>query len=215
MSLRYRWLYGLCLCLAAAGGLNADAPRDQLAGFLRDVTTVEAQFTQILSDGNGDVLEESGGRFWLSRPGKFRWDYTEPYRREVVSDGVRVWIFDPDLEQVTVREIGDSLGATPAGLLAGSESALDELEIVGVARDGLLDWVQVLSRDGEAEFSAVVLGFDDGRLAELEFVDRLDQTTRIVFDALTLNESIDNQRFAFEPPDGVDVIGNPSGVDGF
>ena len=206
---------GLCWLLmfyCLAGKASADAARDRLSGFLQEVKTVEAQFVQSLSDADGDVLENAGGRFWLRRPGQFRWDYTQPYQREVVSDGDRVWIFDPELEQVTVREIGDSLGRTPAGLLAGSESALDGLEISGLDRPGDLDWIQVVSTDGATEFSAVVLGFAGDQLVELEFVDRLDQTTRISFDSLKLNGPIPDERFSFEPPAGVDVIGNLVGA---
>ena len=194
-------------CLLGMQEARAEPARDLLAGFLRDVDTVDARFSQSLTDADGVLTEAAAGRFWLSRPGRFRWSYTAPYEREVVSDGQRVWIYDPELEQVTVREIGDSLGSTPAGLLAGSESALDNLNIIALDRDGTLEWVQVLPTDGQSEFAAVSLGFDQANLVELEFVDRLDQRTRIIFEELVLNEPVDEAQFIFQAPAGADIIG--------
>ena len=197
-----KWLWVL---LFAANAAHASAI-DDLRRFFDEVRSYSAAFEQIVLDEDGVATQESTGRMWLQRPGKFRWDYVTPYEQHIVSDGNKVWIYDVELEQVTVRSLSGALGEVPALLLAG-KGRLEET--FGVAEQGAragLRWVQLTPKNKESAFEAIGLGFRDGRLAAMEMVDGFGQTTRITLHEARENPAIDPARFTFKPPAGVDVV---------
>src|SRR5690606_17035637 len=140
-------------------------------------------------------------------PGKFRWTYEKPYAQLIVGDGARIWIYDEDLQQVTVRKLDQALGSTPAALLAGSNEALKgfELKDEGV-REGL-EWVLAVPREQESNFSRIRMGFSEAGLAAMELADSFGQTTVLTFDKLRRNPALDSELFKFTPPEGADLIG--------
>lgn len=177
-----------------------------LRAFLAETVTLEANFSQVLLEADSQHAQVSTGRFYLHRPQRFRWDYRSPVPQLVVADGENLWLYDPDLEQATVRRLDDGLSSTPAMLLSG-DGSLDESFRIGAAyREDGFDWVELAPLSGEADFTGVRVGFIDDVLASMELIDALGQTTVIRFDEVAVNEPLDPALFQFVPPPGADVI---------
>lgn len=167
---------------------------------------LEAQFEQRQRDADGTLLAESGGRFALSRPGRFRWDYEQPYLQTLVSDGETVWVHDPDLRQVTRRAANIALDGTPAALLA-SESRLDERFDVRALPDheGAQGW-RLTPREADAEFSRIDLWMRDEAPQRLLFSDALGGETEVRFTEVRVNPAFERDRFRFRAPRDHDVV---------
>lgn len=190
---------------AAAAPAEGTAPA-QLRAFLAETVTFEAGFTQVLLEADSERTQVSEGRFYLHRPERFRWDYSVPVPQLVVADGEHLWLFDPDLEQVTVRRLDDGLSATPAMLLSGTGELEDSFRIGAVYREDGFDWVELAPHSEAADFGGVRVGFADGALATMELLDALGQTTVIRFSDVVVNGPLDPALFVFTPPPGADVI---------
>jgi outer membrane lipoprotein carrier protein len=197
-------------CLAAAQVTNAGAV-DKLHGFLESTKTVRADFAQIVVAKNGKRPQQSVGVMMFSRPGKFRWQINKPYAQLLVGDGEKVWIYDPDLRQVTVKKVDSALGSTPAALLvgeSGGKSALEKKFTLREAgeREGL-EWLEAIPRSPDSGFEKLQLGFAGNDLAAMELFDNFGQTTSLLFSHLERNTPLAPALFRFTPPAGVDVIG--------
>ncbi len=177
--------------------------------FINNVQTMSGRFEQQLVDADDIVIDRSSGTIEIQKPGRFRWTYLEPYEQILVADGLNIWSYDVDLEQVTVKAQAKVLASTPALLLGGSQNVLDDFEYVGSFGERDIVWVRLRPKTTDNGFTKVELGFKDGKLSRMIFGDNLGQTTLIALFDLSLNESIDEQRFSFTPPDGVDVVGQP------
>jgi outer membrane lipoprotein carrier protein len=188
----------------------ANNPELELRHFLTDVTTLAAGFRQQLFDSNGRSIQDSRGRFYIQRPGRFRWEYDQP-EQLVVCDGQLLWMYDHDLEQVTVRTVDDTLRGTPAMLLSGQGQLDESFEIGATYEEDNLAWLEMTPRGENPEFKGVRVGMDNGTVAVMEVRDSLDQMTRIEFHDLELDPDLEASLFQFVPPEGVDVIGE--GVD--
>lgn len=191
--------------LAAAGSASAGGV-DQLNAFLKGLKTLEADFQQSLYDENLYPLEQSRGAFLLSRPDRFRWDYRQPEAQLIVADGEKVWIYDRDLSQVTVRALGNALGATPAMLLSSDKPVDENFEVSELRPNAGLEWIGLKPRLSDTGFSHIRLGFDGNVLKLMELIDNFGQLTRIEFINIKRNPRIDPGAFEFEPPEGVDII---------
>lgn len=180
----------------------------RLQTFISGTRTLSAQFTQVVTDRTGRKVQESQGSLHLSRPGKFRWVYSKPYSQIVVGDGSRLWIYDQDLEQVTVRRLDQALGESPAALLAGSNEVerLFSFRDAGEA-DGL-SWLEATPRTKEGSFEAVRMGFRGNDIVAMEVRDNFGQVTRLRFSGIRRNPALSADLFRFTPPKGVDVIGD-------
>ncbi len=186
---------------------SAQTAVDHLQRFFDEVKTFGANFDQVVLDEGLNIVEETNGQMWLARPGRFRWDYASPSEQKIVGDGEKVWLYDKDLEQVTVRSQTETVGKTPAILLAGSGDLTDSYEVEDLGPQGQSTWVGLKPKDSESQFESVRIGFDmDGRLVVMELVDGFGQTTRISLHEARENSDLDPVLFAFEPPDGVDVV---------
>lgn len=179
---------------------------DSLDRFFGSVQTYTARFQQVVLDEGLNPIEESSGLMQIARPGRFRWDYEPPNEQRIISDGKKVWLYDIELEQITVRLQEQSLGKTPASLLAGGSDFKSSYEIQDLGQSGVLAWVRMTPKDEESGFSDMRIGFEKGELRIMELVDGLGQTTRITLSNSLENQNIDNSRFVLQPPDGVDVI---------
>lgn len=194
---------------AAAAQAPADANKtglDRLRHFMDQVHTLHASFRQEIVSATREVLEQSSGQVTLSRPGRFRWDYEQPYERVVVADGSRLWLYEADLEQVTVRPLAAGLGATPADLLTGERDILERFELVSSWTGEQMLWVRLRPRSADSDFDAVAIGFQGDRPVELELHDRLGQQTRLYLSDITLNGPVSDDTFRLTVPEGVDVI---------
>lgn len=188
----------------------ADTGTERLAEFLRTVTTLQADFTQTVADGDGIVLQEAAGTLVVHRPGRFRWDYTVPAEQVVVADGERVWMYDAELAQVTVRPLDATLASTPAMLLSG-DGVLDEnMRLAELGEVNGIVWVGVLPGLEDTEFESARIGFRGALPAVIELIDPFGQRTRIEFNQVRVDEPVDESLFRFNPPPGVDVIGAES-----
>ena len=200
------WVASLGMGLLASAAVDA-ASLERLRQFVRDTQTARTPFTQVVTDKNGRVVQTVSGQFDLARPGRFRWSVEKPYKQLLVGDGQKVWVFDPDLNQVIVRAMGDALGASPAALLAGKadvESAFSWKD--QPVADGL-DWLQATPLSKESTFSEIRLGFDANGLVALELFDAFGQKSVVRFTAFERNPKLAPELFKFTPPKGADVIG--------
>lgn len=198
------------LCVLAAQTAQAGAI-DKLHRFLETTKTLRADFAQIVVAKNGRKPQQSTGVMMFSRPGKFRWQIEKPYSQLLVGDGEKVWIYDPELRQVTVRKVGAALGGTPAALLAGDsagQSALEKNFTLSEAgeREGY-EWVEAVPRTPDSGFEKVRLGFAGNELKAMELFDNFGQTTSLLFARLERNPQLAPALFRFTPPAGADVIG--------
>jgi outer membrane lipoprotein carrier protein len=206
------------VCVISAAVAQAGSEMDQqgkllLDSFVRDIQTLSARFEQSLVDDNDIVVEESRGTVEIHRPGRFRWSYEEPYEQLLVADGLNVWSYDVDLAQVTVKSQQKVLGSTPALLLGGAASALEDFEFIGSFEDRGTVWIRLRPKDMAAGFSKIELGFTDGSLSRMIFSDNLEQTTLIALFEVKFNEDIDDERFRFVPPADADLVGEPVTAD--
>lgn len=192
--------------LAALPATAAAAALETLQDFLDRVKTYKADFRQELFDETGRSIERSGGTFYLSRPDRFRWSYVTPYRQEIVADGTRVWLYDAELEQVTVRTLGEALGSSPARLLSSNVPIREDFSVREVGPQDDLEWLELEPRDPESTFAALRVGFAGDSLRRMELQDSFGQNTRIEFTAVEENPRLPDSLFRFTPPAGVDVI---------
>lgn len=203
---RARWWLFVCLVLPALAW--ADSATERLNAFVEKVDRLEASFQQTVIDTDGQVLEEATGQFLLSRPGKFRWDYDTPFPQQIVADGERIWFYDVDLEQITVKLQDEALSETPAGLLSGNSLSDSEYDIREIESEDALLWVRLMPKEADASYQTVALGFDDNGIREMLMVDSFDQRTRLVFSDVRINPELAASRFQFTVPPGVDVVGD-------
>ena len=198
----------LCIAPLIATGDAQASGVDRLNKFMTSTVTATGEFEQRVFNRDRQVTQQSRGTLAFARPGKFRWTYSKPYPQVIVGDGARVWVYDQDLNQVTVRKLGQALGATPAALLAGSNEALKAFELKDEGtRDGL-EWVEAIPRDKESGFERIRLGFGFSGIERMELVDAFGQTTELRFSGLQRNPRIDPALFTFTPPKGADVVGD-------
>ncbi len=177
-----------------------------LKSFFDGLTTLTANFEQTVQNAQLSTVEQTSGALWIERPGKFRWNYAEPYLQEIVSDGNKIWIYDADLEQVTVKDAKAALGQTPALLLSGTQPIAESFTIHELINEAGLAWVELTPKDAEAGFSGMRLGFKGNILQEMLLQDNLGQTTRINFSGLAINFPVDPKVFQFTVPEGADVF---------
>lgn len=201
------------LALAASAlGLTFGAPvwaddaAERLTERLDPLVSYQAAFEQQILDGSGDRLQSARGEMWLSRPGLLRWEVDAPYSQTVVSDGDDVYMYDPDLEQVTVQAMDDRVTHTPALLLSGSVSELTESYEVFYEQDGGDDVFTLVPISADTLFEELSMVFDNETLTELWMMDSTGQRTAITFSNITSNGNIDRGMFDFEIPEGTDVI---------
>jgi outer membrane lipoprotein carrier protein len=205
---------GTAALALAAAALTAGAADGvaQLRAFVDGARSAEGEFEQVVTAQSGRRPQEASGSFAYARPGRFHWEYARPYRQVLVGDGKVLWSWDPDLNQVTVREIGDALGATPAAILFGSGALDDSFELAdGGEHDGLA-WAEARPKRTESGFEALRIGLADGQLKRMEMRDHFGQTTVIRFTRLQPNPALAADRFRFTPPAGADIIGDVPGA---
>jgi outer membrane lipoprotein carrier protein len=201
--MRFLLLLALFACSAAQA-----SSIERFKTFLRTTQSASADFEQRVTDRDGRLVQESRGKFVFLRPGRFRWEYSSPVNQLIVGDGERVWIYDRDLEQVTVRKLSKALGSTPAALLAGSSDVEAAFELSDAGQSGGLEWLQAKPRESESGFERIRLGFGVAGIQAMELTDNFGQTTVLRFSHLVRNPEVDAADFRFVPPKGVDVLGD-------
>ncbi|MGZ5051659.1 MAG: outer membrane lipoprotein chaperone LolA [Methylobacter sp.] len=196
----------LAMLLFNVTGFAEDKPVRQLKAFLKNTKSLSADFKQVLLNEAGNPTQTSYGVFYLQRPGKFRWDYQKPFQQQIVSTSGKVWFYDTDLEQVTVKKLDESVGSTPALLLSGEISLEDNFKMEQQGVDGNLMWVKLVPKNPESTFKYVLIGLDGDSLGGMELSDNFGQLTRIYFSNVVLNPPLKQTLFEFNAPKGVDVF---------
>lgn len=205
------FLQNLCIasaisCLSAPVA-NAGVATDRLQSFFKEVQSLQGDFSQTVYDQNMQAKEQATGDMAFQRPGKFHWNYVKPYEQLIVSNGSKVWIYDSELEQVTVKKLDAAVGNTPAQLLSSSAALEKNFTITDVGSKDELEWVELTPRDTDTSFERVRLGFDSQNLRIMELKDNFGQITRLEFSHLQHNPRLAGSLFEFTPPPGVDVVG--------
>lgn len=200
------WLITFLLSFNSLVANADDAPVKQLKAFLASAKSITANFKQTLINEAGDPLQTSSGNFYLQRPGKFRWDYTKPFKQQIVSTSGKVTFYDADLEQVTIKKLDESVGSTPALLLSGDVPLEDNYNIEQQGSEGSMIWVKLVPKSQDSTFKYVLIGLEKGVLSGMQLNDNFGQLTRIYFSSLKLNQPIDATLFEFHAPEGVDVF---------
>ncbi|HET19240.1 MAG TPA: outer membrane lipoprotein chaperone LolA [Chromatiales bacterium] len=199
-----RWivllLASLPLLAQAGGGL------DSLDGFLKEMKTLQGEFVQIQYNADRRETQRASGTLELSRPGRFRWVYSEPYHQELVADGESLWIYDQDLDQATEKPLRQALGQAPIMLLMENRPLDEEFILTELGRDLGMDWVMLAPRGEAADFREVRFAFREGMLARMQLTDAFNQITVVEFASMRLNPQLPDERFRFTPPPGVDVV---------
>jgi outer membrane lipoprotein carrier protein len=179
---------------------------DDFLAFNQATKSATGRFEQQVMDRSGKVVERASGTFTFARPGKFRWVYEKPHPQTLVADGAKLYIHDPDLNQVTVKRMDQAISSTPAALLAGRDdiTALFSLRDGGTA-DGL-EWVEATPKSPDTGFDRVRLGLNDKRLAAMDLYDQLGGHSSLKFVEMKPNASVSADTFRFTPPKGADII---------
>jgi outer membrane lipoprotein carrier protein len=205
---------------APAATTANDANAKLLTGYLDNLRTLRTTFLQTLADANGREIDRESGTLIVSRPGKFSWAIHPQATGSaskagsgggqlMVCDGVNLWFYDRDLQQVTVKPVDAALSATPAMLLSGTVDVRKNFSISGAGQRMGLDWVLVEPNGADADFREALFGFSHGDLKRMILEDKLDQTATIIFDKVERNGAVSPGEVSFTPPAGADVIGTP------
>lgn len=202
-----RNIFVLVVTIIVSLNAYAGEGRVLLDKFLTETQTMSAKFKQTLKSSDGKLLQESAGVFYLQRPGRFRWNYTQPYPQEIVSDGEQVWIYDVDLEQVTVQKQGTGRDNTPMALLQNRKNLEEAFEIHERGEEAGMHRIELLNKQLDSDFDRVLVGLDQQGLRFLQLHDQFEQTTHIFFTELRSNPELEPVIFEFTPPEGVDVFG--------
>ena len=197
--------------LVASMLLVASAPAQAgavaaLREFLVQTKSARGEFTQQVTRGSAQAAPPSSGSFHFERPGRFRWTYVKPYEQVLVADGERLFLYDKDLNQVTVRKVSAALPASPASILfGGNDFERDFVVSDAGTRDGV-EWLTAVPRAKESQFERIEIGFRDGVPAAMVLADSFGQVSRLTFSRFERNARLDAQLFRFVAPAGADVL---------
>lgn len=180
---------------------------EKLKSFIAATRSAQANFTQDVLDQNGKRIQGASGIMQFQRPGKFRWTYRKPYEQLIVGDGTKFWLYDADLNQVTVKKLDAALGSSPAALLSGSNEIERGFTLAeNGSREGL-EWLQATPKGQDGSFEKILMAFDArSELVEMELNDMFGHKTVLRFSSMQRNPKIPEQQFRFTPPKGSDVL---------
>lgn len=194
-------MVAVCASQAAASGAV-----EQLRGFLTQTQSARGEFTQRVEGKSGAVPQQSSGLFLFQRPGKFRWTYVKPYEQLIVSDGENLFLFDKDLNQVTVKKLTAALPASPASILFGSNQFEKDFEVTDAGTRQGLQWISAKPRGQDSTFEKIEIGFKDQLPAAMILRDSFGQVTTLSFTRMERNTSASGENFKFVAPKGADIL---------
>ena len=185
----------------------AQSAEKRLNDALGNLDNLTADFKQTVLDDDKKIVQQSSGKVAIQRPGKFSWIYTTPYEQKIIADGKELWVYDVDLDQVTVKPMAAGLASAPIMILMRKEKLASEFNISEVGQRKFLYWVELEPKSQDLEYTSVYIGLEDGAVKAMELRDKFGQSTQIVFENLRLNVVHNPKTFIFVPPKGVDVFG--------
>lgn len=197
------FLVNLCL----VNLVQAETAGERLNRALKNLDNLTADFKQVVLDDNKQVVQQRSGNVAIQRPGKFSWIYTEPFEQQIVADGNELWVYDVDLDQVTVKPMSSGLASAPIMILMKQNDITEEFTVNEVGQRELLYWVELTPNSNDLEYTLVHIGLEDNNVKTMQLTDSFGQRTQIVFDNLRTNVVHNPKVFQFIPPQGVDVFG--------
>ena len=196
------------LSLFACTAFAATGARARLDTFANGLRSLSGNFSQTVYDAHGNITGSSHGTLALQAPHLFRWQVTDPYQQLIVADGKKVWVYEPDLQQVTVRDQGAEEAHSPLTILTDLSQLDSEFKATDAGtRDGL-EWLRLVSRSKDPQFEYADIGFDSSGPRRMVFKDTLGNRTEIAFSGWQRNPSLPADTFTFVPPKGTDVVGD-------
>lgn len=185
----------------------AQSAEKRLNNALGSLDNLTADFKQTVLDDDKKIVQQSSGKVAIQRPGKFSWIYTTPYEQQIIADGKELWVYDVDLDQVTVKPMSTGLATAPIMILMRKNKIGSEFNINEVGQRKFLYWVELEPKSPDMDYTNVYIGLEDGAVKAMELRDKFGQSTQIVFENLRLNVVHNPKTFKFVPPPGVDVFG--------
>lgn len=202
----YKKLF-IALLFSLSSNVHAGAI-EKLKAFISATHSAQANFSQVVFDANGKRIQSASGQMQFQRPGKFRWTYQKPYEQIIVGDGAKFWLYDHDLNQVTVKKLDAALGSSPAALLSGSNEIERGFTLKESGSQDGLDWLQAIAKTPDSSFEKILMAFNaQAELVVMELNDNFGNKTVLRFSNLTANPKLPAQQFQFTPPKDADVIG--------
>ncbi len=201
--MKFLWL----LIALVATPVGADEAATRLRAALKNMDNLSADFKQTLRDEDQKIVQQSRGTLALQRPGKFAWTYIDPFEQRIVADGSELWIYDVELEQVTVKPMDSSLSSAPIMILMKQSGIDEQFTISEVGQRKYLYWIELRPQAPDLEYTHIYIGLEDGKVRAMELRDQFGQSTQIVFENLRVGVIHDPATFKFDPPAGVDVYG--------
>ena len=199
-------LISLTMASIAPAYADNDAALNDFLARIKNLQTLDSRFEQSTRDNHGQVLQSMTGQLTVAKPGKLRWHTDEPFEQLVVSDGELVWVYDMDLEQVTIRDMDQRIQETPALLLTGDAGNLEKSFLVEEEKAGDETVFQLVPKDNSQLFESLEFHYRDQQIVRMMIFDAAGQITEISFDGVAINQPVDDQAFVFNVPEGVDVI---------
>ena len=184
----------------------ADSAAEKLQGYLKQMQTLEGSFQQLTLDARGNRMQEAEGSVQLAKPGRFYWSTEQPFPQVLVSNGTTLWVYDPDLEQVTIQTLDERSTQSPAIILSGEASDLTKHFSINATETGKRVVFDLIPLQQDSLFEELSLDFVEGRISALQLTDSLGQKTRVDLIITQFNQPLDKQLFEFEVPPHVDVI---------
>lgn len=201
-----RCLAGMALVFAITGSV---AGGDLVSSYFSDLESFQGTFVQSVIDVDGEIIQNSEGKVWIQRPGRFRWDYETPYRQQIVADGKQIWTYDEDLEQATVMEVDEALSSTPAMLLSSYRPLAEVMDWEQTSSAAGTTWYRLVPKQQDTSVEELFIAFEDRELALIRVLDGFGNQTEIGFSDGKRNQLISPERFHFDIPAGTDIIGTP------
>ncbi len=202
-----KFLLKLIVIVVFSNPVFAQTAEDRLNKALKNLDNFTADFTQTQLDDEKQVIRQSRGELAIQRPGKFFWRYIEPFEQEIIADGSELWIYDVDLDQVTVKPLSSGLASAPIMILMKQNKISEEFTVNEFAQREILYWVELEPNSKDLEYTQVYIGLENDTVKAMELRDNFGQSTQIVFKNLRTNVVHNPKVFQFTPPEGVDVFG--------
>jgi outer membrane lipoprotein carrier protein len=198
-----RFFIILLFCLPVSANSDSD-----LSNILNEMNSLIGNFKQKVFDQNGETLQEVSGQFFFKKPNLFKWDYLEPSKSQLISDGDLLYLYDPDLKQVVISQLKKLGGVSPAMLLVNPD--IESLFEISVIQDKKgINWFKAIPQEPEkANFKEVFISFDQKNLKGMRIIDSFNNTTEIEFIKVSRNTNINEAIFLFNTPEDIDVIRN-------
>ena len=203
-----KWVMFIALSLFAGAAFAATGARARLDAFANGLHSLRGDFTQTVYDAHGNITGSSHGKLALEAPRLFRWQVSDPYQQLIVADGRKVWVYEPDLQQVTVRDQGAEEAHSPLTVLTDISQLDNEFKAANTGMHDGLDWLRLVSRSKDPQFEYADIGFDATGPRRMVFKDTLGNKTVIVFSGWQRNPDLPSGTFTFIPPKGTDVVGD-------